>query len=140
MSFPIPLERKTIHRPGLQPWKPYEPWDRQQGENAIALYVRALGHDPANQFLLFDLARAYAGRGQRDLAQQMLQRVLDLYPGSATVQFKAAQLYRRIDCPICAIKCYRRALELEPQHAQSTEILVEMSILAGHYGTSRRES
>ena len=105
-------------------------WDGPQGEHTIALYERALDRDPNNHLLLFDLARAYARRHRLQNAEQMLVRVLQLYPLSAMVHFKVAKIFLRIDRRHQAVEHYRRVLELDPLHPAAAEILTEMSALA----------
>jgi tetratricopeptide (TPR) repeat protein len=118
--------------PGRKPVR--NPFDERPDEHTIALYERALNRDPNNFFLLLDLAYAYAIRGHFDDSERMIARVLELYPRSEMAHFAAATLYHRINRPLQAIVHYRQALEFNPQHPKSNEILVSISILAGQYG------
>lgn len=112
--------------------------EQQQLEYSIALYERALDRDSTNHLLMFDLAWAYAGRGGGEQAAAMLERILQLYPRSAMVHYKAARIYRRIGQLMAAIKCYRQTLKFDPLHPHATEILVDMAVLAGRYGKGQR--
>jgi tetratricopeptide (TPR) repeat protein len=112
--------------------------DEHQLEYTIALYERALNRDATNHLLMFDLAWAYAGRGGGEQAAGLLERILQLYPRSAMVHYKAARIYRRIGQLMAAIKCYRQTLKFDPLHPHATEILVDMAVLAGMYGHGRR--
>jgi tetratricopeptide (TPR) repeat protein len=103
-------------------------WDRQSSDHTISLYERALVRDPSNHLLLFDLAGAYALRGRISDSEQILIRVLNLYPRSAIVRSKAGKLYRRINRPMQAIHHFRRALELNPQHPDSAAIRADLSM------------
>jgi tetratricopeptide (TPR) repeat protein len=101
----------------------------QPCEARIRLYEQALGRDPRNHLLLIDLAREY-GLHQRFLdADEMLLRVLELYPRSGKVRSQVAAAYLRIGLPQQAREQFQMALVLDPLHSEATAIRVQLSSL-----------
>lgn len=105
-------------------------WKRFRINCTIALYERALDRDSENHLLILDLARAYAVARRSADAQVMLRRVLTLYPASALVRAKAAQIYARLRCPQEALDHYHKAVELNPRLGDESEVRAAIAALS----------
>jgi tetratricopeptide (TPR) repeat protein len=105
-------------------------WAFNQRYKTIALLNEALRRDPTNPDILLSLATACGKQRHYDKAEELLSRLLELWPRKATVQRRVAAVYATIDRPERAIECYRRSLELNRDASASVPTLLD---LAGLY-------
>lgn len=88
----------------------------------LKLYERALARDPRNHFLLLDLAREYGRHRRVAEADQVLRRLVELYPASALIRSQAATSYAAIGLTQRAIEHYRCSLRMDPTQPDAAEI------------------
>lgn len=88
----------------------------------LKLYERALSRDPRNHFLLLDLAREYGRHRRLAEADQILRRLLELYPASARIRVQAATTYATIGLTPRAIEQYRSSLRMDPDQPEAPAI------------------
>lgn len=95
----------------------------------LKLYERALRSDPRNHFLLLDLAREYGRHSRLAEADQILRRLLELYPQSALIRTQAAEAYATIGLTHSAIEHFRSSLRLDPDQPEANTIRHELARL-----------
>ncbi|MCX7599511.1 MAG: tetratricopeptide repeat protein [Armatimonadetes bacterium] len=101
-------------------------------KEAIPCFKKALAFDGKLNVARLNLALAYEGAGQKDLALQVAREAVAAEPKSADVHFRYAVTLARLGRTADAEAGYRRALALNPDHVPA---LVE---LARHLVSQRR--
>jgi tetratricopeptide (TPR) repeat protein len=98
----------------------------------LKLYERARCRDPRNHFLLLDLAQEYGRHRRLAEADQMLRRLLELYPTSALIRSQAAAAYAAVGLTQRAIEHYRCSLRMAPDQPAAAAVRQELTrITAG---------
>lgn len=96
---------------------------------AISLLGEATAEEPENAALWRQLGHSYLEAGKPDDALEALTRSLRLNPGDATAHCLLGNAYGSTCDLEKAAACYRRALEIEPQHVRAEELLIKTESL-----------
>lgn len=104
-------------------------------ENAIVAFSKAIELEPRTKTAYQQLARAYEGTGNSELAVEVLEQGFSLFPDEDVRQeligayVTAVSEYR--DNSEQVIRCYTRLIELEPVHVEHYLKLAEEYLNAG---------
>ena len=91
--------------------------------HALAASENALAIDPLSADARYNFALALRDAGYVQDAVIELEKLLQGHPDDARAHFALANLYaEKFNQPALARKHYQRTLEIEPRHAQATEI------------------
>lgn len=103
-------------------------WWMQHGnvERGVAAYRRALSLDPSASEAVEALARTYAYRGKRALAQSVLDAAIADEPRDPEIWLLAARIQRELGRPRQAQESCDRALEISPEHPPTLALLAEL--------------
>ena len=85
-------------------------WAKDRLPAALWMFDRAVREDPNNVMALADASRAFGSVYQYRRSEMLLQRLIRLGQGRADVLHLAAQSYRLIRRPECALECFEAAL------------------------------
>ncbi len=110
-------------------------WDANLRYKTISLLSEALRREPSNPEILVELATACGKQRHYKRAEELLTRLMEQAPRSASIYRRVAQVYATIDRPEKATECYRRSLELNSDLAATVPTLLE---LAGLYERSHQ--
>jgi tetratricopeptide (TPR) repeat protein len=101
---------------------------RKQGrlEEAIGYYTNALGIDPENEGLFYNLAMAYM-QGKRyfkalEYAQKAVGKNPEILEANISVPFSVARICFHADKPVEAEKYVRKVLALDPRHQGALDL------------------
>jgi tetratricopeptide (TPR) repeat protein len=100
-------------------------------DTAVETLEAAAKRDPKSAKAQALLARAYAGRGDAELADAASTRAAELEPANAEYQFLHGLALARAEKPEAALAAFRRATELDPGHAKSALMVGVVSADAG---------
>jgi len=105
---------------------------------AISLLNEAAAEEPENAAVWRQLGHAYLETGKPGDPIDALARSLQLDPGDATAHCLLGNAYGTTCDLEKAAACYRRALEIDPQHPQAEDLLIKTESLLesrAHYHT-----
>jgi tetratricopeptide (TPR) repeat protein len=117
----------AAHKPDFRINKAQRLWGLRRYEEAIWYYERALARNPHNPVLLVDVARAYALRFRYADAEKLIALAENLHSDDPRFYEMLGRSCVQIQQFDRAIRCYRRALELEPASAERPKILLELA-------------
>lgn len=102
--------------------------DSNQGDRAESLLLEALSQSTdalAREKCRFLLAEIYNGRGEVAKAKDQLNMVITENPDSADAHYELGLVYQKEGDPIHARAEWRRAVSIDPMHAQARQKLAE---------------
>jgi len=88
-------------------------------DEVIALYERAVDHDPNHSGALFGLGLENDRRGNDENAVELYQRSVNRFPAHVGALLNLGLLYEDRDNFERAQQCYQRILDIHPDHARA---------------------
>lgn len=105
---------------------------RQQGrwQDAIVEYKKALNIAPRDENLFYNMGMAYAEGKDFANARANMVRALEInsefLSGNAGIAYNIGAVFLQSDSRERAIVCFRRALETDPEHGPSKQVLARL--------------
>lgn len=91
--------------------------------NAEAIIMLARKNFPSDAGILLEQTRFYIGQGQSEKAEADLRKTVEADPKNVSLRHALGVVYEQINEFDKAVEAYKKALEIEPEHKNSTKNL-----------------